>query len=252
MTELLAPRDVCRELGISYITLWRWIREGKIHAIKTPSGRYLIPREEVEHIKGKQQGEKKEIRCVIYARVSSHKQKEQGDLDRQVELLKKYANEKGYKIIDIITDVGSGLDENRKGLQKLLKYVANRKVDVMLITYRDRLTRFGFKYLEFFFKQFGVRIEEVLKEEKEPLEELIEDFLTLVVSFAGKIYGKRSHKVKKLLEQNIRFLSETLPIDLYSDICKHIQTTDEGEHRPSKGGSPREGDCTYGQVQSSC
>ncbi len=213
MEEFLSPRDVCRMLGVSYITLWRWIREGRIKAIRSPSGRYLIPRSEIEKLKSKEERIKK-IRAVIYARVSSNKQKEQGDMDRQVELLRKYANEQGYIVVDVITDVGSGLKEDRRGLKKLLKMVTDKRVDVVLITYRDRLTRFGFKYLQFFFEKHGVRIEEVLHEEKEPLEELIEDFLAVIVSFAGKIYGRRSHKVKRLVEHNKRFLQETLPINI--------------------------------------
>ena len=211
--EFLSPRDVCRMLNVSYITLWRWIKEGRIKVVRSPSGRYLIPRSEIERLKGEEK-QIEENRAVIYARVSSGKQKEQGDLDRQVELLKKYADEKGYIVVDVITDVGSGLKEERRGLKKLLKMVVDGKVDVVLITYRDRLTRFGFKYLHFFFEKHGVRIEEVLHEEKEPLEELIEDFLSIIVSFAGKIYGRRSHKVKKLVEYNKRFLQETLPVDI--------------------------------------
>ena len=213
MEEFLSPRDVCRMLGVSYITLWRWIREGRIKAIRSPSGRYLIPRSEIEELKSKEERIKR-IRVVIYARVSSNKQKEQGDLDRQVELLRRYANEQGYIIVDIITDAGSGLKEERKGLKKLLKMVTDKRIDVVLITYRDRLTRFGYKYLQFFFEKHGVRIEEVLHEEQEPLEELIEDFLAVIASFAGKIYGRRSHKVKKLVEHNKRFLQETLPINI--------------------------------------
>ena len=211
--EFLSPRDACRILGVSYITLWRWMREGKIKAIRSPSGRYLIPRSEIEKLKGEEK-RIESVRAVIYARVSSNKQKEQGDLDRQVELLKKYANEQGYIIVDTITDVGSGLKEERRGLKKLLKMVVDKRVDVVLITYRDRLTRFGYKYLQFFFEKHGVKIEEALHEEKEPLEELIEDFLAIIVSFAGKIYGKRSHKVRKLVEHNKRFLQETLPINI--------------------------------------
>ncbi len=209
MEEFLSPRDACRVLGVSYITLWRWIREGRIRVIRSPSGRYLIPRSEIERLKGEERLTEK-VRAVIYARVSSNKQKEQGDLDRQVELLRKYANENGYVIVDIIADVGSGLKEERKGLKKLLKMVSEKRVDVVLITYRDRLTRFGYGYLQFFFEKHGVRIEEVLHEEREPLEELIEDFLSIIVSFAGKIYGRRSHKVKELVEHNKRFLQETL------------------------------------------
>jgi putative resolvase len=213
MEEYLSPRDVCRMLGVSYITLWRWMRDGRIRVVKSPSGRYLIPRSEIERLRGEEE-RRERVRAVIYARVSSGKQKEQGDLDRQVDLLKKYADERGYVIVDIITDVGSGLKEERRGLKKLMRMVTEGRVDAVLITYRDRLTRFGYKYLQLFFEKHGVRIEEVLREEKEPLEELIEDFLATIVSFAGKIYGKRSHKVKKLVEYNKKFLRETLPIDI--------------------------------------
>ncbi len=115
MEEFLSPRDACIVLGVSYITLWRWIREGRIKAIRSPSGRYLIPRSEIDRLRGEEKRVER-IRAVVYARVSSSKQKEQGDLDRQVELLKKYANEKGYIIVDVITDVGSGLKEERRGL----------------------------------------------------------------------------------------------------------------------------------------
>jgi len=80
---------------------------------------------------------------------------------------------------------------------------------VVLVTYRDRLTRFGYEYLDFFFKQYGVEIVEAFRQEKEPLEELVEDFVEIIVSFAARIYGKRSHKAKKLVESNIRFLAET-------------------------------------------
>ena len=82
-------------------------------------------------------------------------------------MLKRYANAQGYIIVDIITDVGSGLKEERKGLKKLMRMVTDGRIDVVHITYRDRLTRFGYKYLQFFFKEHGVGIEEILHEEKE-------------------------------------------------------------------------------------
>ncbi len=196
-------------LGVSYITVWRWIREGRIRAVRGPSGRWLIPWSEIERLKGKSEVSNR-IRAAIYARVSSRKQAEQGDLERQVEALKKYATEQGYEIVAIIRDVGSGLKENRPGLRKLLRLVTERRVDVVLVTNRDRLTRFGYEYLRYFFEKHGVDIVEVMSEEKEPLEELIEDFLSMIVSFAGRIYSIRSHKAKKLVEQNKRFLEETL------------------------------------------
>ncbi|MCD6502669.1 MAG: IS607 family transposase, partial [Euryarchaeota archaeon] len=70
----------------------------------------------------------------------------------------------------------------------------------VLITHRDRLTRFGFEYIEYFFNRFGVRIEIAMGEEESPREELVEDFIEIVTSFTARIYGKRSHKAKKLLE----------------------------------------------------
>ena len=210
-------------LGVSYITLWRWIRDGRIRAVRAPSGRWLIPWSEIERLKGRDTSSR--VRAAIYARVSSRKQAEQGDLDRQVEVLKKYAAEQGYEIVAVIKDVGSGLKENRPGLRRLFRLVTERRVDVVLVTYRDRLTRFGFEYLRYFFEKFGVDIVEVIgEEEKEPLEELIEDFLSIIVSFAGRIYGMRSHKAKKLIEQNKRFLEETLDkkLDKYLEkVYKH-------------------------------
>ena len=196
-------------LGISYITLWRWIREGRISAVRGPSGRWLIPWSEIERL-GRRVETSSRVRAVIYARVSSRKQAEQGDLDRQVEVLRKYAGEQGYEVVAVIKDVGSGLKENRPGLKKLFRLVTERRVDVVLVTYRDRLTRFGFEYLCYFFEKYGVDIVEVMGEEEEPLEELIEDFLSIIVGFAGRIYGMRSHKVKRLAEQNKWFLEETL------------------------------------------
>jgi putative resolvase len=196
-------------LGVSYITLWRWIREGRIRAVRGPSGRWLIPVTELERLRGKVNlGEK--TRVAIYARVSSRKQAEQEDLDRQVEALKKYAAEQGYEIVAVIRDVGSGLKEDRPGLKRLFRLVTERRIDAVLVTNHDRLTRFGYGYLKYFFEKFGVDVIEVMQDEKEPLEELVEDFLSIVVSFAGRIDGMRSHKAKKLIETNKRLLEEVL------------------------------------------
>lgn len=92
---------------------------------------------------------------------------------------------------------------------KLFNYVVNRQVDVVVVTYKDRLTRLGFEYLEYFFKQYGVRIEVVYgKEPKDAYQELLEDLLAIVTSFAGKLYGMRSHKKKKLVQGFKKLLEE--------------------------------------------
>ena len=199
MTErLLPPREACKRLGISFITLKRWIYSGKIRAVRTPTGRWMIPESEIERIIGGK-GERKEIRAVIYARVSASDQK--SGLERQLQYLTQYCSAKGYRVVDILSDVASGLKTNRRGLMKLFNYVVNRRVDVVVITYKDRLTRFGFEYLEYFFKQFGVNIEVVYGEEpRDDYQELVEDLLAIVTSFAGKLYGMRSHKKKRLVQ----------------------------------------------------
>jgi len=80
-------------------------------------------------------------------------------------------------------------------LLKLFKLIEGRSVDVVLITYKDRLTRFGFEYIEEFFSTMGVKIEVVFGEEpKDVTQELVEDLISIVTSFAGKIYGMRSRK----------------------------------------------------------
>jgi predicted site-specific integrase-resolvase len=97
-----------------------------------------------------------------------------------------YCSSKGYRVVDVLSDVASGLKTSRRGLLKLFNYVVNRQVDVVVVTYSDRLTRFGFEYLEYFFKQYGVRVEVVFGEEpKDTYQELVEDLIEIVTSFAG-------------------------------------------------------------------
>lgn len=185
---------VAEMLGVNKVTVIRWIKQGKIKAVRI--GReFRIPEDEVMRLlKGKTANT-----AVIYARVSSSDQR--SDLERQVEYLKEYCSAKGYNVVNILTDIASGLNEKRKGLKKLFDYVVNGKIDVVVVSYKDRLTRFGFGYLEEFFNSHGVRIEVVFGDEPKDLQqELIEDLIAIVTSFAGRLYGMRSHKKKKVVE----------------------------------------------------
>ena len=203
---MLRPKEVCHRLGVSYSTLSRWVREGRIRAIRTAGGKYRIPESEVRRI-AEGLPISREVRAIIYARVSSNNQK--SDLERQIQYLTEYCASKGYRVIDVLSDVASGLKTGRRGLLKLFDYVVNGQVDVVVVTYRDRLTRFGFEFLEFFFNQYGVRIEVVFGEEpKEAHQELVEDLIEIVTSFAGKLYGTRSHKKKKLVDGFKKLLEE--------------------------------------------
>ena len=193
MEKLYTLKDASKLLGVHVKTIQRWDKEGKIRCVRTVGGKRRVPESEIKRILGIH--EKRKI--VGYARVSSHTQKD--DLERQIELIKSYAKEKGWDI-EILKDVGSGLKEDRRNFKKLLKMVMNKEVSKVVITYPDRLTRFGFKILEEFFKSYGTEIVVINKEEKSPQEELIEDLITIISHFAGKLYGMRSHKYKKVVE----------------------------------------------------
>ena len=158
MTKLYRTGKVAEILGVNRVTVIRWIKQGKIKAVRVGK-EYRIPEDEVKRLlKGKVINT-----AVIYARVSSSDQR--SDLERQVEYLKEYCTARGYNVVGILADIASGLNEKRRGLKKLFEYVVNGKVDVVVISYKDRLTRFGFRYLEEFFSSHGVRIEVVFGEE---------------------------------------------------------------------------------------
>lgn len=203
--KLLTLSEACKRLGVHPNTLRKWDRQGKVRVVRTVGGR-RIPESEVERLMGvvKPDVSKK---AVIYARVSSHDQK--GDLERQKQSLLNYAKSKGYEVIAILEDVASGLNENRKSLNKIFDMVEKREVGTVIISFKDRLTRFGFKYLERYFASHNVKIEVVNGEEpKDAYQELVEDLITLVSSFAGKLYGLRSHKYKKVVEGVKQLIAE--------------------------------------------
>ncbi len=200
MERLYKVSEVAKMLNVSTVAVRKWIKVGKLRAIRVGK-LWMIPESELKRFLGEKP---REVRAVIYARVSSHKQKKDGNLDRQVERLRGYCSAKGYKIVDVITDVASGLKENRSGLQKLFNMVGKHQVDVVVVEFKDRLTRFGFEYLKRYFESHGVKIEVIEETEKGYMEELIEDFVSIVISFAGRIYGKRSQKfrkIKKVIEE---------------------------------------------------
>ena len=194
MERLYKVSEVAKMLNVSTVAVRKWIRSGKLRA-KRVGKLWMIPESGLRHFLGEKP---REIRAVIYARVSSHKERKDGNLDRQVERLRSYCSAKGYKVVDVVIDIASGLKENRTGLQKLFNLVENHQVDVIVVEFRDRLTRFGFEYLKRYFKSHNVRVEVVEESEKGYLEELVEDFVSIVISFAGRIYGKRSQKFRKI------------------------------------------------------
>jgi putative resolvase len=193
--KLLRISKAAHQLGLHPFTVRKWIKQGKIQAIRIGQ-EARVPRSEIERLAGKTGGRV----IVLYGRVSGHGQK--ADLDTQMERLRSFARtERANAEILELSEIGSGILASRRQLQRLLKLVCEDTVAEVVITYEDRLTRFGQEYLQTLFASFGVTLTVVEKgSEKTPEQELTEDLLALIASFSGRLYGMRSHKQKELLK----------------------------------------------------
>ena len=138
-----------------------------------------------------------EIICVTYARVSSNEQKQKGDLDRQSQRLSEYCAKHNFYVKYIVKDVGSGLNDNRNGFKRLTDLVINKQVNKLVIEHKDRLTRFQFNFIKKMFESYGCEVIVINGTDISNEEELATDMISLLASFSGKLYGKRSAERKK-------------------------------------------------------
>jgi putative resolvase len=205
--EWYRPGEIAKMLGVSSRTILNYRENGlfEMRLDESNNRRYASKEELIKLLKYKgvfysdvvNDGRK----VAIYARVSSYDQKKNGDLDRQIIKLEKHIKNSGIHNYELFSDVGSGLNTKRRGLNKLLDEVVASKISVVYVTYLDRLTRFGLEYLDKIFKYFDTKVISLdEREEKTEQEELVDDMITLLASFSGKLYGMRSHskvKVKK-------------------------------------------------------
>ena len=193
--KLLRISKAAHELGLHPFTVRKWIKQGKIRAIWVGQ-EARVPRSEIERLVGKTDGRL----IVLYGRVSG--QGQQDDLETQLARLQAWAKvERAGKPNLVLSDIGSGLKAKRTQLQQLLKMVMEDQVTEIVITYPDRLTRFGQEYLQVLFESFGVTLTILEPGEGRTAEqELTDDLLALIASFSGRLYGMRSHKQKELLK----------------------------------------------------
>lgn len=197
MERMYKPREASDLLGVTVKTIQNWDNDGKIVCQRTPTNKRLIPESEIKRI----QGERDIRRTVLYARVSTHEQK--NDLKRQIQLLKnKYPN------CDVYKDIASGMNFKRRNLLKMMEDVKEELVDKVVVLHKDRLVRFGFEFVETIFGWFGTTIEVIEDNYKSPEDELVKDMISIITSFSSRLYGMRSHKTKKILKKVKEVMNE--------------------------------------------
>ncbi len=184
-TNYVPPRVAASKLGVSTKTLERWLEAGKIEGIFTQGGQR---RYNLDSIIPVRHGNPRDERAIVlYARVSSRSQK--SDLEQQVNFLKSR-----YPDAEIITDIGSGLNFKRKGLQALLDRVLSNTIKLVVVAHKDRLCRFGFDIIAWLCNRQQTEILVLDQKNLSPEREMVEDILAIVHVFSCRLYGLRKYK----------------------------------------------------------
>lgn len=199
--KLIGIAEACELVGVTGNTFRAWTKAGKIEAIRTSErGHRKYRLSDVHALMGIEVDaqETPVLPIAVYARVSSHDQKIKGDLDRQKARLLEYCALKKYNIEYVYDEVGSGMNDKRSKLTKLMKLASDGKISKVVIEHKDRLIRFNYNIILMYFNSHGVEVEYMDETLNKSFEnELVEDMLTLMASFSAKIYGKRSHQNRK-------------------------------------------------------
>lgn len=193
MSKLLTIKQAAEYLNVSTDTLRKWNKSNKLVPLTTTGGHRRYQQEQLDEYIGinKSVVETSDL-VATYSRVSSHEQKQKGDLDRQSQRLSEYCAKKKLNVGFIIKDVGSGLSDTRNGFVKLTNLVIDKKVNKVIIEHKDRLTRFQYNFIERMFSSYGVEIIHIEKNDVSEQEDLVTDLVSLMASFSGKMYGRRS------------------------------------------------------------
>lgn len=174
--------NYAKKVGITYKTALRHFHSGIIKGVQLPTGTILVE-DQLPIV------ERKEESCVLYARVSSSENKD--NLESQLIRLRNYANLKGYKIIKEISEVGSGLNDKRRKLLNLLS--SSLEYDTLIVEHKDRFARFGTGLVESLLNRLKIKLEIINTTETEK-EDITQDLISIITSFAARIYGNRRSK----------------------------------------------------------
>lgn len=191
--------EFANEIGKTVQTLRNWDKKGILKPSHiTAGGTRYYSQEQLDYFLGLKNIESKNKKIIGYCRVSSHKQKD--DLERQIDNVKTYMYAKGYQF-EIITDIGSGINYNKKGLNQLIDMITNSEIEKIVVLYKDRLIRFGYELIENICNKYGATIEIIDNTEKSEEQELVEDLIQIVTVFSCRLQGKRANKAKKMIKE---------------------------------------------------
>lgn len=180
--------EYAKRVGVTRFTAHRWFHDGKIPgAYQLPSGLIYVPDTIFDTEKPKPKG-----LTVVYARVSSSEQRKT-NLETQAEQLTQFAIAHGWVVDKVIKEVGSGLNDERKKLTDLLR--SDTKIDRIIVEHKDRLTRFGFNYLQILADKMGFEII-VVNPTMTDNEDLMQDFASIITSFCARLYSRRRAKLQ--------------------------------------------------------
>lgn len=196
----MKAKEVLKILKITRPTLTKYVKDGKIKVKELPSGMYDYDEDSVFLIAGLC-GERT---CAIYARVSTQKQKK--DLSNQIEIIRKYANENGYSVDKVYSDIASGLNYDRGEFQTMLNEIIQYKIKTVIISNKDRLTRVSFDMWKQLFRQFSCELIVVNQDEtntENSEKEIFEDIISLLHCFAMRMYSARRKKKITLVEEDL-------------------------------------------------
>ena len=191
--------EFAKQIGKTIQTLRNWDKKDILKPSHvTKGGTRYYSQEQLNHFLGLKSEKQINKKIIGYCRVSSHKQKD--DLERQIENVKTYMYAKGYQF-EIITDIGSGINYNKKGLNQIIDMVTNSEVEKIVVLYKDRLIRFGYELIENLCDKFGTVIEIIDSTEKTEQQELVEDLVQIITVFSCRLQGERANKAKKMIKE---------------------------------------------------
>lgn len=196
----MTAKEVLRILQITRPTLTKYVKDDKLKVTVNGNGRYDYDADSVYKMLNKDI----ERKTYLYARVSTPKQKK--DLENQVQLLKNFCFQNGYVINGIYQDIASGISfDKRKQFFEMLDEILAGKVNKVIITYKDRLSRVGFELFTYLFRKFGCEIVVISEVGSEKLDsqEIFEEIISLLHCYSMKLYsGRKARKIKEILEED--------------------------------------------------